>query len=166
MDQEDPKALNCRVRIDKKVHPSLYQDLEILGRKDRCERLRSLAQQGLLAEALGVDVIAASAKGGSAKGGRAKRKVDHRRKVSETSSNPPPPNEDAPESGLKDTAKGEQDGGRTSAVQPSRTEHAAVPDAQDVSEQDQEEGGSSGLRDRSKRLMGRAGMLPPDDEGR
>jgi hypothetical protein len=165
MAQEDSMALNCRVRIDKKVHPSLYQELESLGRRDRCERLRSLAQQGLLAEALGVDVVAAAATGGTSRPKRAKRKVTQQGRQAEASSAqesqvmPTDQASDVPLSASDDRGEAM---GFSPASEPAGPSGAAAGNDLNAT------GPAGGdrpdpLRSSSHRLMGKAGMLAPDN---
>jgi len=163
MAQDDSMALNCRVRIDKKVHPSLYQELESLGRRDRCERLRSLAQQGLLAEALGVDVVAAAATGGASRPKRAKRKVAQQGRQPGISS--------AEESQVKPSlqasdvaaTEGMAEGrGSSPDFQPAEPTGAAA--GKDLNATALAGGERPApLRSSSDRLMGKAGMLAPEN---
>ncbi len=163
MAQDDSMALNCRVRIDKKVHPSLYQELESLGRRDRCERLRSLAQQGLLAEALGVDTVAAAVS--------TPRQKKSRRRSAPTAAQQDSPSQQArqdlqPDSGLpagQPSQESEGQGATSSVPEPT------VESAQGASRNDEMLRGdgpmerAEPLRSSSQRLMGVAGMLTPED---
>lgn len=162
---QDEMALNCRVRIDKKVHPSLYQELESLGRRDRCERLRSLAQQGLLAEALGVDVVAAAAGGGAPRQKRSRRKSGHAAAQQNS-----PPQQASQDFDSQSMVPGEQSShngegkGAGSTVPESAVESAQGASRNDVRRS--EEGSrerAEPLRSSSQRLMGMAGMLSPQD---
>lgn len=158
---QDDMALNCRVRIDKKVHPSLYQELESLGRRDRCERLRSLAQQGLLAEALGVDVVAAAAGGGAQRQKRSRRKSAPA--AAQQKSSPQQASQDfdpqAVVPGEQSSHNGEGKGAPESDVE--SAQGASRNDVHRSEEGSRER--AEPLRSSSQRLMGMAGMLSPQD---
>lgn len=53
MSQEKSKEFTLRVKIDALTHPLLYDALKDLTGHGRCDRVRLLAQQGLLMEQLG-----------------------------------------------------------------------------------------------------------------